>query len=304
MPSMQSTPQPLKTVLLTGATGFLGSCLARHLCQLGHTVHIVARPRSSLDLLGDASRHVTVHVYDGTIQSLNKAMADCRPELVYHLASLFIAHHRQRDVPGLIESNVLYGTQLLEAMSALGIRHLVNTGTVWQHHFDRDYCPVNLYAATKQAFEAIVEYYVDAHEFRTITLQLFDTYGPGDPRPKVLNLVRNAALRGEPLLMSPGQQLVDLVHVADVVDAFVMAGSRVLTDTVQGHERYAVSSGAPIRLKDLIDCYQNVLGMPILVRWGERPYRTREVMKPWSRGRPLPGWQPRVSLEEGLRTLA
>lgn len=304
MPSTQPSPQTPKAVFLTGATGFLGSRLTRHLCQIGHDVHIVTRPSSSLNLLGDAAHQVTVHEYDGSVQALHKAMAIARPEVVFHLASLFLAQHQEGDVPRLIESNVLYGSQLLEAMSVHGIRHLVNTGTAWQHHLDRDYCPVNLYAATKQAFEAIVEYYVDAHALRAITLQLFDTYGPGDPRPKVLNLVRNAALRGEPLFMSPGEQLVDLVHIADIVDALMTAGTHVVAGTVRGHERYAVSSGAPIRLKDLVDCYQKVLGTPIPIRWGERPYRLREVMKPWSGGQTLPGWQPQITLEEGLRTLA
>jgi nucleoside-diphosphate-sugar epimerase len=68
-----------------------------------------------------------------------------------------------------------------------------------------------------------------------------------------------------------------------------------------GHETFAVSSGAPIRLKDLVAVYQRTTGQMLPIEFGGRPYRPREVMLPWNRGRPLPGWRPRVDLAEGIR---
>jgi nucleoside-diphosphate-sugar epimerase len=217
------------------------------------------------------------------------------------LASLFISQHNEEDVARLIESNLKFPTQLLEAMSQLGIYQLINTGTSWQHYQNHAYEPVNLYAATKQAFESLLTYYVKAQGIKAITLKLFDTYGPGDTRQKLLPLLKQAANTGETLEMSPGEQMVDLVHVEDVMDCFIAAGVRLLKGEVSSSEAYAVCSGEQLSLKDLVETIAQLAGKRLNVKWGLRQYRHREVMQPWTSGCTLPGWSPRISLAAGLR---
>lgn len=288
-------------VLLTGATGFIGSQLTHRLVAEGHQVAIVVRPESQLDVLDAVLPLIQVHFYDGKYSSLILALELSQPELVFHVASLFLAQHKPEDVARLIESNLNFPTQLLEAMSQVGVRQLINTGTSWQHYQNEDYNPVNLYAATKQGFEALLAYYVEAQGFRAITLKLFDTYGPGDTRPKLLPLLKRAAITGETLEMSLGEQMVDLVHVDDVVDCFFAAGVRLIQGEVKSHEVYAVCSGEPIALRDLVGAFAQIAGAKLNVKWGVRPYRMREVMHPWSSGCILPSWSTRISLAAGLR---
>jgi len=134
-------------------------------------------------------------------------------------------------------------------------------------------------------------------------LKLFDTYGPDDPRPKLFALLKKVADRGEPLAMSPGDQLIDIVYIDDVVKAFVLSAEQLMQDSISGHESFAVSSGKPVRLRELVDIYSRVSGRTIPVVWGGRPYRPREVMLPWSCGNVLPGWSPEIGLEEGIRRM-
>ena len=145
---------------------------------------------------------------------------------VVHLASLFMASHRSEDVLPLLTSNILFATRLLDAAVRSGVQWFVNTGTAWQHYEGRGYSPVNLYAATKQAFESLAQYYVEAHGLRFVTLALGDTYGPGDTRSKLLNLWCRIAKAGTPLDMSAGLQKIDLVYVSDVAEAFQCAVER------------------------------------------------------------------------------
>jgi len=287
-------------ILLTGATGFVGSHLARRLVQERCELHAVVRPGADLSALDGLGSCLTIHSHDGSTEDLVRTVADVRPELVFHLASLFLSEHASADVERLVAANVLFGTQLLESMDKAGVRLLVNTGTSWQHFQGADYSPVNLYAATKQAFEAILGYYIEAAEFTAVTLKLYDTYGPGDKRPKLLRLLQNVAEQGEPLAMSPGEQLIDLVYIDDVIDAFLVAGGLLLDGRTKGHCSYAVSSSAPVRLRDLVAVFSRALGREIPIVWGGRPYRSREVMEPWQ-GPALPGWAPKVTLEEGFR---
>ena len=154
-----------RRALVTGATGFVGSHLVRHLTDAGWTVHALVRAGSS------AYRPVaSIHVHDGSTEGLVEIVGAVRPDVVFHLASLFIGEHRTAEVTALVESNLLFSTQLAEAMRVHGRTRLVNTGTVWQHFHDQDYLPVNLYAATKQAYLDILRFFEEAAGLRVITL--------------------------------------------------------------------------------------------------------------------------------------
>lgn len=279
--------------MVTGATGYIGSSLAKRLVAEGWDVHAVVRTNTRLDALDPLFPSITVHRHDGSTRGMIQLVGDARPDVVFHLASLFLAQHRPEDVEALISSNLLFSTQLAEAMAANQVKHLINTSTSWQHYENAEYNPVNLYAATKQAFEDILAYYINAHGLRVMTLALFDTYGPGDPRPKLISLLWKTALSQEPLAMSPGEQMIDLVHIDDVTEAFVI-GAAQLPQQSQEHMQYGISSGMPLRLIDLVAVFEQATGLKLPIVWGERPYRPREVMIPWSNYMTLPGWEPRV----------
>lgn len=285
--------------LITGATGFVGSHLARRLVRDGWQVHILSREGSLLPNTPEFALVIN-HVLDGSTEGMVTCVAQAKPDVIFHLASLALSSNMPKDVEPLIRSNVLYGSQLLEAMKVSGISRIINTGSFWQHYNNEDYNPVCLYAATKQAFEAILEFYVQACGVNAVTLELFDTYGPDDPRPKLFHFLNKAAKNGEPLDMSNGEQLIDLVHIDDVVEAYVIAAQRLRDGEASQHERYAVSSGHPLPLKELVQLYAEVTCQNVVVNWGARPYRDREVMAPWNQGDSLPGWIPVVSLKDGI----
>ena len=286
--------------LITGATGFVGSHLAQHLVTAGWQVHVIIRERSKLPN-ASVFEHITTHTHDGSTEGMVECVSQASPDVVFHLASLFLSQHETKDVKHLIQSNVLFGNQLLEAMWVNGVSRLINTGTSWQHYNNEDYNPVCLYAATKQAFEAILEYYIQACGVKAITLKLFDTYGLDDSRQKLFNLLNKAATSGDPLNMSPGEQLIDLVHVDDVIGAYLISANRLLEDKVLQHESYAVSSGNPIPLRELVQLYGTVTGKNIAVNWAARPYRFREVMNTWNKGSKLEGWELKNGFEIGIK---
>lgn len=292
-----------KRALVTGATGFVGSHLTKRLVSDGWEVHLIIRPESELRQIEYLLDRVTLHRHDGSTEGIFRIIEDSKPDIVLHLASMFLAKHSPGDIESMIRSNVTFGTQLVEVMTANGVNRLINTGTSWQHFENEDYNPACLYAATKQAFEDILKYYTEASQLKVITLKLFDTYGPDDPRDKLFSLLRKNKGNREPLLMSPGEQLVDLAYIDDVAEVFILAAERLQKGIVVDYEEYAVSSGCPIKLKDIVAAYSKVTGKDLQIEWGGRPYRDREVMVPWSSGRPFPGWKTKVSLEDGIRRM-
>lgn len=155
--------------------------------------------------------------------------------------------------------------------------------------------------ATKQAFEDVLKFYVEASKLKVITLKLFDTYGQDDPRPKLFTLLRKVAEEQAELAISPGEQLIDLVYIDDVVDAYFLDAKRLMDNKVSNMEEYAISSGNPISLKELVAVYSRTIGKPLPIEWGGRAYRSREVMVPWNKGKKLPGWKTKIGLIEGIK---
>ena len=138
---------------------------------------------------------------------------------------------------------------------------------------------------------------------RALTLELPDTYGPGDKRPKLLSLLDRAARSGETLQMSPGEQLLDLLHVDDVVHGYEVGADGLLSGRLPSLSQYRLSSGSLVQLKDIVELYRQATGRTVSVAWGGRPYRAREVMEPVSPVPVLPEWQAGISLKDGLATL-
>lgn len=273
----------------------------RRLLSEGWEVHALLGRTCLREALDDIDKGITVHLHDGTMEGMNSILEVTSPDVVFHLASCFLADHRPDQIGELIASNILFSTQLAEAMARNGVRFIVNTGTSWQHFGTTGYHPVNLYAATKQAFEDILFYYYNTHGMSCLTLKLFDTYGNGDPRSKLVNLLLKSSITGISLDMSPGDQIIDLVHVDDVATAFLVGAERLLGDSSLLYKDYFIS-GTRLTVKKLADVVTSVTGKCLDIRWGGRPYRDREVMQLLDvEDRLLPGWAPRVHLSDGLK---
>jgi nucleoside-diphosphate-sugar epimerase len=283
----------VSTALVTGATGFVGRRLASTLAAEGIAVHALVRDPAR------APAGISAVPIPATAQELIDVVAQIRPDVAFHLATYFVGAHKPTDVEPLVAANVLFGAQLAEALAATPPRVLVNVGTAWQHDESGGYNPAALYAATKQAMEDILRYYAGAGAFKVANVKLFDTYGPDDTRGKLLSILDRASRTGQALEMSPGEQLIDLVHVDDAVAALRAAADAA----TEPWSSWSAASGTPLPLKALVERFATLTRRPVPVHWGARPYRQREMFAPWPAGPRVPGWTPRISLDDGIRSI-
>jgi nucleoside-diphosphate-sugar epimerase len=290
-------------VLITGATGYIGANVARMYYLEGYNVNIITRKTSDLTYLNSMCFPYSLHEYNGEIQNMVSIMKQCIPNLVVHLASLFISEHKPDQIDSLLYSNIFLGTHLVEAMSLSGVDRLINVGTSWQHYKDERRNPVCFYAATKEAYESILTYYQEAYEMKIVTLKLFDTYGPKDPRPKLVNMLIKHQKEKTSLLMTPGQQHIDMVYIEDIVEAFSIASKYLINKSMKYFGEYVISSQKPVKVREFVDKFIEISGYPINVEWGRIPYRKREVMFPYSLGSLVPNWEAKISIDEGIKRI-
>lgn len=273
-----------KKVLVTGASGFIGSHTVVELMNRGADVGATVR----------ASPVEGVALSIPVDTNMEDRIRKFHPQIVIHLATKFLSEHVQKDIPSLVDSNITFGTRVLNAATDIGAQ-VVTTSSAWQHYEGREYSPVSLYAAMKQALITVAEYYkLSGLDFRELVL--FDSYGIHDRRGKLVSRLLEAAWSGCSIDMGPGDQLIDLLYVSDTVSAILTLAELEIAE----QSTFVARSGHPLSIKELVEKIECVTGRQINAHWGRREPRPKEMLDNWQFGVVVPNWEPNVSLEAGL----
>ncbi|HEY9025796.1 MAG TPA: NAD-dependent epimerase/dehydratase [Burkholderiaceae bacterium] len=284
----------MNRILLTGATGFLGSALARHWAGAGREVHALVRPPSSRRRLAGLEGAVTLHELGGA--SAAEIVARVRPDAVVHTAC---AYGRAGESPRQVfEANLSFGIELLQAvLSGPDAVTFLNTGSVLEPD-------VSLYALSKFQFSQWGAQLAARQpaRLRFLDLRLQHMYGAGDDPSKFTTHVLQACLRNEPeLKLTAGEQQRDFIHVDDVVTAYDTVLARA--PTLAAHERIDVGSGSAPSIREFVEIVHRLTGATTRLAFGAVPYRPNEAMlcrADTQRLRAL-GWRPRFDLASGLQ---
>ncbi len=290
-------------ILVSGASGFIGTAICTKLSELGcSNVNGIYRATMTAPKMIKLNVRITWHEYDGSLDSIKSIFSKCTPTLVLHLAAKTVVQHKAEDIDELFDAGMRLPGFLADCSSRLEQCSFINTGSFWTHYMTTDYKPVNLYAATKQAFEDVLEYFFDATNLKGTTLVLPDTYGPGDGRAKLIPFLFKKLHSEEPISLSPGQQKIDLLHKDDVASAYVIAAELLLSG-MKMERKYRLTSGSLISIQDLVNEIEIVSGKRLDAKWGALAYRARELMYPCGTEPLLPTWRATISLHEGLKEM-
>ncbi len=289
-------------IVITGATGYIGSNLLVKLIEENYDVYVLVRKKSDLSNIEEyLEAHKILNILDNRTLLYEK-MRNIRPDIFIHLAGIFISNHSEENINELFDSNIRDSAVILDAVCNGGCKNIINTGSYWQMYDNEVYNPVNLYAATKEAFEKIIEYYIQNFECKAITLRLFDTYGKNDKRNKILNILNNLK-DGQKIDMTKGEQFIYMCHIDDVVKAYIEAINQVQFLENGKHKVYAIRGELPIKLKDIVNRYVKISNKKLDINWGGREYRKKEIINPSGYGEVLPNWKPSIDLDTGLKDL-
>ncbi|MFN2565796.1 MAG: NAD-dependent epimerase/dehydratase family protein [Gemmatimonadaceae bacterium] len=304
---------PLRTWLVTGGAGFIGSHLATRLTEMGRPVRVV-------DNLSTGSRANLAHL-DGRIDFLEGDLADERTcaravdgvEVVFHVAALPSVPRSLADPWGSHAANVNATVRLLEAARAAGVRRVVvsssssvygDTPTLPKIE-DVEPRPRSPYAASKLAAEQYALAYARAGLVEGVALRYFNVFGPrqspDSPYAAVIPLFFRAATTGTAAtIFGDGAQTRDFTYVANVVDANLLAATAPAA-RASGHV-VNVGAGERTSIRELLAMIEKVTGRPIArVHHPPRAGDVRDSLAGLERAAARLGYRPEVPLTDGLR---
>lgn len=298
----------MKRALITGATGFVGANLARRLLRDGHEVHLLVRPRYAPWRIEGIRGDVHLHEVDlSDVQTLAEVTGSVRPDWVFHLAA-HGAYSSQTDLGQMIRTNFLGTVNLVEACLKTGFEAFINTGSSSEYGF-KDHAPREQewidpnshYAVTKASATLFCRHTALSQNARLVTLRLYSVYGPYEEPTRLVPTLITRGLGGElPSLVNPNIAR-DYVYVEDVVDAYLLAASR--PDQEPGAV-YNVGTGVQTSLRQIVAIAQELLPIGVQPKWGSMPDRQWDTGIWIADNRKIVeslDWQPRHSLEQGLR---
>ena len=289
----------MKRAVVTGGTGYIGSNLIKTLLKEDWCISIIADPRFGYSNIEDILSEIEIIEYSGDITILLEWFSVNNPDVVFHLAAAVITDCKPSQIANLIQSYIQFGCEVMEAMLRSSCRNFICTGSYWQNYNSNLYNPVDLYAATKESFEIMCQYYIDRYQYNVISLRLFDVYGENDKRPKLLNKLCQIAGTQQTLDISPGEQMLDLIHISDVCSAYLKTYEYMCNRKFSRVGVFGVCTGKRYKLKDIISLFEKILGKKINVNLGGKSYKEREVMFPILYNS-IPNWLPKIDISEGL----
>lgn len=291
-----------KVALITGATGFLGRHLCVKLLEKDYKIVVLVRETSDISFFSKYSKQkVIVCQLDKDFNVIDEVVKNYKPLITFHLAAAFDKGYTNKEIVNLINTNILFGTILLNSLVKCNCKNFINIGTYWQNFKDETYNPFNLYAATKQSFQDIIKFYEEEYGLQCITLKLCDTYGEDDGREKIINLLKQAYQKDEELDMTKGEQYLSLTYIDDVVKGIILASDYVLNNEIYG-KTFWIANKKTVKLFDLVKIIEDIVNKKLKINCGNIPYKKREIMQPYI-GNILPGWEAMTAIDVGLRKI-
>jgi nucleoside-diphosphate-sugar epimerase len=300
----------MATLLVTGASGFLGAHVAARGVARGLTVRAALRASSDrrrLDRLAPDAGTVDLDLADA---DADLAGAVAGVDAVVHCAAYGV-DYRQSDFATALELNVAASMRLAQAAAAAGAR-FVHVGTSYEYGTedgtlaeDRRLAPTGIYGVTKAAASLALQDLARRTGAPVAVVRPFSMYGPLEGSHKFVPLVMEASRDRRVVELSPGDQERDYLYVGDVVDACL---SIAFADPFPAGEIFNLCSGVGVSLRALADAAVTAAdGDPAALQWGAKPYRPAESMRVVgdpARIIAATGWRATTSLAEGMKRTA
>lgn len=283
----------MKTILLTGATGFLGSHLARALVASGHRVLVLKRPSSNLERIASVLPALSMYDINGTDLSLPFKKHE-KVDAVIHAATC--NGRNGESTAEIFDANTAFPLRLLETAASFNTETFINSDTV----LDKN---TNAYALSKHHFLEWGKLSASAEKIRFVNVRLEHMYGPGDDVSKfTARVIKDCLANVTEIKLTPGNQKRDFIYIDDVVAAYIILLEHADRKT-EYFQEFGLGSGVAVTIREFVETVHQLTGSTTRLIFGALPYRENEILNSGADIEALVrlGWRCRTTLANGIR---
>ena len=292
-----------KRILMTGATGFVGSHVLDLLSEYDFDITIIKRSTSNIERIeGHMSK---LACFDLDTINLEQVFQSSKFDIIIHLATLYSKSDHEIDCEEMHAINVKFPKKILKLAIKYNVKSFINTSSYFQYSphklpisENNKLLPFNEYAKTKTLFAQHLESCSD--QIKVVNLILFTPYGPRDNNKLVTHVVKKS-IRNDTIALSQGLQKIDFVYVKDVASAYLKS-IRFLDISVNGYTDFCLASGFPISVRELVSLVEEVNKTIINKSWGEPSSRDYPVVfGDTKKAKDILDWSATTDLKQGLK---
>ncbi len=275
-----------KTLLLTGTSGFIGYNFLKYILTKNYHVIDVLRIKNrgnpKIKKLKKKYSQKYKNIFYSKHSSLEKKIKKIKVNYFINFATLYKNSHSHKDIFGFVESNILFPTLIYDLITKK-VEKVINFGTMMQHQSSKKLEAENLYAATKNSFEMINNFYsYKEKKTKFYNLKLYESFGERDHRKKLIpTIIKNYKKNKTTKIISKNLEL-NVIHINDIINAIII----ILNNNVKP-ETYCLKNKKNIKIKELIDVLNKNLKKKIKVKYLKNP--ARKIMK--TKLKKLPKWK-------------
>jgi UDP-glucose 4-epimerase len=279
-------------VMITGASGFLGTSLCRRLSRAGAEIHGVSRfPRDNAS---------SIHWWQGDLtdaEATRRLVSEISPDIIFHLSGLVTGVPDVKLVLPTFHSLLTSTVNLLTAVHEVGCERFVLAGSCNEPRCEKE-TPTSPYAAAKSASTAYGRMFHSLYGLPVVTARIFVTYGVGQSSDRLIPYIVQSFLRGRAPRLGSGKERFDWIYIDDVVEGLVAASS---VPALEG-ETVDLGSGRLVATEKLVEQAAKVIGAETRPLFGALPDRPLQCTGSANieQTKAMLGWSPVVSLDEGL----
>lgn len=296
------------TYLITGSTGFIGSCITRELVRRKNKVCVITRNKKLNWRLNDISSNISVYECDLLNKSLDKIVDKIRPNIIFHLASYGSLPYED-NLNKIIDINIKGTINLINAVKNNKFDLFVNTGSSSEYGIKNKKMkedtsipnPINDYGIAKTAATMFCQKEAVRNNLPIITLRLFSPYGFFEAKNRLFPTIILNALKNKEIYLSSPKNVRDFIFIKDVITAYINTTKINITPG----EIFNIGTGKQHSVLEVLNLILQLTNSTSKITWNKAKNQIRQIEpKFWkadiSKAKNYLHWEPEYSLKTGL----
>ena len=284
-----------QTLLLTGTTGFIGYKFLLFALANNFLVVDILRSKNKdnkkIKKLRNIYSNNYKNIFFNSKKSLSKKLKNIDVDCFINFATLYSNDHKHDQISNFIESNVTFPTIIYDIIHDR-TKKIINFGTMMQHSKNKNLISKNLYAATKNAFEMIGNYYSTINKkTKFYNIKFYESFGSNDSRKKIIPTIINNYKKKIITKIISKKLSLNIIHTDDIINSIMI----LINNNIKSGS-YCIRNTVDIKISNLISSLNQNLNKKIKVKYGSKPIKSinHTILKI------LPKWKPIKNLEKRI----